>query len=163
MSPTNCNVCGHDRRGVTGCGNIDCPWTENPVSKLPEANDRQIGGEHYKTAFEHWDLVERNGLGYLEGCATKYVSRWRKKNGVQDLQKALHYIDKLIEMERDHDRLPRGLVPCAELDRFCTVNGLNAGMLERNVMYLLCRWCMPRELHEARAGVVELIDLANAT
>jgi hypothetical protein len=61
------------------------------------ANERQIGGDHYKTKYEHWDLVIKTGMGYLEGCATKYVSRWRKKGGVADLEKALHYVDKILE------------------------------------------------------------------
>ena len=63
-----------------------------------KVNSRQIGGDHYKTSYEHWDLAVNIPLGYLEGCATKYVARWRKKDGLKDLQKALHYLDKLIEV-----------------------------------------------------------------
>lgn len=62
------------------------------------ANSRQVGGAHYKSPLEHWDMVEEIGMGYLEGCATKYVSRWRKKNGLQDLEKGLHYVQKLQEL-----------------------------------------------------------------
>jgi hypothetical protein len=59
------------------------------------ANDYQIGGNHYKTnGVQHWDLF---GQDYLIGCATKYISRWRNKNGKQDLEKALHYAKKLKE------------------------------------------------------------------
>lgn len=57
----------------------------------------QVGGDHYKNStYQHWDFV-RNALEgrYLEGNITKYLARWRKKNGVQDLRKARHYIDKL--------------------------------------------------------------------
>jgi len=61
------------------------------------ANETQIGGAHYKTEFEHWDFVSLNGNRYLEGAASKYLTRWRGKNGVQDLKKAVHFIDKLIE------------------------------------------------------------------
>jgi lipopolysaccharide biosynthesis regulator YciM len=61
------------------------------------ANDIQVGGEHYKGTIQHWDYVIANDLSYLEGQITKYVSRWRKKNGLQDLQKARHFLDKLIE------------------------------------------------------------------
>ena len=66
------------------------------------ANDRQIGGDHYKGEYQHWDFVVDTGQGYLDGCVTKYVSRWRKKNGVQDLEKALHYFEKAKEIEPHH-------------------------------------------------------------
>lgn len=56
----------------------------------------QEGGEHYQAEYQHWDWVIDAGLGYLEGCATKYVSRWWKKNGLQDLLKAKTYVQKMI-------------------------------------------------------------------
>lgn len=65
------------------------------------ANTKQVGGDHYAKGgeFQHWDLISYNfGAGYLIGCATKYLTRWRDKNGVQDLQKSLHYIEKLQEL-----------------------------------------------------------------
>lgn len=65
---------------------------------MTTANDRQEGGDHYQgSEYQHWDWVTDAELPYLIGNATKYVSRWRKKNGVQDLKKALHYIDKAEE------------------------------------------------------------------
>jgi hypothetical protein len=64
------------------------------------ANDRQVGGGHYKQqAIQPWDYIASNGLGYFEGNVVKYVSRWRDKGGVADLEKARHYLDKLIELE----------------------------------------------------------------
>jgi hypothetical protein len=64
------------------------------------ANDRQIGGTHYKmNGIQTWDYIASNGIGYFEGNIIKYVSRWRHKGGMQDLEKARHYLDKLIEME----------------------------------------------------------------
>lgn len=69
------------------------------------ANDRQVGGEHYKTGGEeHWDRVWRlYGRGYFIGCITKYVERYQNKNGVQDLNKAAHFLQKLIELETTKD------------------------------------------------------------
>ena len=65
----------------------------------PEANTRQEGGNHYKTlAIQPWDYIIQNNLGFLEGNIIKYVTRWRHKEGVQDLQKARHFLDKLIEV-----------------------------------------------------------------
>ena len=58
------------------------------------------GPGHYKDkAIQPWDFIVSNNLGYLEGNVIKYVSRWRQKGGVEDLRKAKHYIEKLIEME----------------------------------------------------------------
>jgi hypothetical protein len=66
------------------------------------ANEQQVGGDHYKgEAIQPWDFIVSNGLGYLEGNIVKYVSRWRKKNGVQDLEKAAHYLAKLIEVAKE--------------------------------------------------------------
>jgi hypothetical protein len=70
------------------------------------ANDRQIGGDHYKKGGEeHWDRQWRlYGRGYFVGCITKYVERYHEKNGVQDLEKAKHFLDKLIELESAQDQ-----------------------------------------------------------
>lgn len=63
------------------------------------ANDRQVDGTHYnKRPYQHWDFVCDTNLHYLLGCATKYISRWRDKNGVRDLHKSAHYIEKADEI-----------------------------------------------------------------
>ena len=63
------------------------------------ANEKQIGGNHYKASIECWDFILANNLGYLEGTAIKYLTRYKKKNGVEYLKKAIHFIEKLIEIE----------------------------------------------------------------
>jgi hypothetical protein len=64
------------------------------------ANDVQVAGTHYKSkAIQPWDYIVSNNLGYLEGNIVKYVSRWKDKGGVDDLRKARHYLDKLIEVQ----------------------------------------------------------------
>ncbi|AAR97713.1 DUF3310 domain-containing protein [Bordetella bronchiseptica] len=64
------------------------------------ALDHQEGGGHYKDMpIQPVEFIHKNGIGYFEGNVIKYVSRWRKKNGVEDLKKARHYIDLLIELE----------------------------------------------------------------
>jgi hypothetical protein len=66
-----------------------------------KANERQVGGKHYKVGGEeHWDRVHRLGLDYFQGQITKYVERWKLKNGIEDLEKARHFLDKYIEMEK---------------------------------------------------------------
>lgn len=60
----------------------------------------QVGGGHYKDmAIQPIEYIHKNGIGFVEGAVIKYVSRWRKKNGLEDLRKARHMIDLLIEME----------------------------------------------------------------
>lgn len=67
---------------------------------MANANDYQVGGSHYKVnPIQHWDYVIANDIPYLEAQVIKYVTRWRLKNGIQDLHKAQHYLHKLIESE----------------------------------------------------------------
>lgn len=63
------------------------------------ANDNQIGGKHYQTEIQPWDFVSANNLCFFVGNIVKYVTRYKSKNGVEDLKKARHYLDKLIEIE----------------------------------------------------------------
>ena len=65
---------------------------------MENPNSRQIGGDHYRAVYQHWDFVADAWLGYFEAQITKYLSRWRKKEGVKDLAKALHYYEKLKEL-----------------------------------------------------------------
>jgi len=69
------------------------------LGKQP-ASASQIGGDHYKAkSIQPWDYIVANNLGYLEGNVVKYVSRYKEKGGVEDLKKAMHYLQKLIETE----------------------------------------------------------------
>jgi hypothetical protein len=64
------------------------------------ATARQEGGGHYKDLpIQPVQYIHANGVGYFEGNVIKYVTRWRAKNGVEDLRKARHYLDLLIELE----------------------------------------------------------------
>lgn len=60
----------------------------------------QVGGGHYKDLpIQPVEFCQRNKLGYCESSAIKYLARHRSKNGKQDLEKAVHFIQLLIEME----------------------------------------------------------------
>jgi hypothetical protein len=64
----------------------------------------QVGGDHYKSLkIQPVEYIHANGIGYFEGNVIKYVSRWRSKNGIKDLEKARHYIDLLIQLEGRSD------------------------------------------------------------
>ena len=61
----------------------------------------QVGGDHYKTmAVQPIEFILQNDINYIEGCIIKYLCRWRKKNGIEDLEKARHYLAILIEHEK---------------------------------------------------------------
>jgi 3-dehydroquinate dehydratase len=64
----------------------------------------QIGGNHYVKAIQPWDAMQSwmtsmEFKGFLRGNVIKYVARYKEKNGVEDLEKAMHYLDKLIQEE----------------------------------------------------------------
>ena len=70
------------------------------------ANETQVGGTHYKSnSVQPWDYIIANDLGYLEGNIVKYITRWRKKGGIDDLRKVLHYTQKLIEVETKKEEM----------------------------------------------------------
>ena len=61
----------------------------------------QVGGDHYsKMAIQPWEVIQRGDLDFWEGNVIKYVMRYRAKNGLEDLKKARHYLDYLIEREQ---------------------------------------------------------------
>lgn len=65
------------------------------------ALQKQVGGGHYKEfSIQPVQFIHANQIPYIEGCCIKYLSRWREKGGVQDLEKVKHYIDLLIELEQ---------------------------------------------------------------
>ncbi len=67
-------------------------------SRAPSALEVQEGGSHYKQmAIQPIQYIMANNIGYIEGNVIKYVSRHKNKNGIEDLKKARHYLDILIE------------------------------------------------------------------
>lgn len=60
----------------------------------------QVGGDHYKKLkIQPIEYIHANGIPFAEGSAIKYLTRWRDKGGIKDLEKARHFIDLLIELE----------------------------------------------------------------
>lgn len=69
-----------------------------------KATDKQIGGSHYKgMKIQPIEYIQANDLSYCEANVVKYVSRWKNKNGVEDLLKAKHYIELLIEKYNEEE------------------------------------------------------------
>lgn len=81
---------------------------------MSTANGTQVGGDHYKDVpagqEQHWDMMWRLFReAWFVGNVSKYLFRYRRKNGVEDLKKARHYLDKLIELEEADDARRQGL------------------------------------------------------
>lgn len=76
------------------------------------ANDKQVGGDHYRTrsGMQHWDWCWENRYDQFQYCITKYVDRHKRKNGLEDLYKARHHLEKYIELlEAEKVEVPSGI------------------------------------------------------
>jgi hypothetical protein len=78
--------------------------SKTAYGKLMHPNDtaikRQVGGNHYnRYDIQPIDFIIANNLDWCEANAVKYITRWKDKNGVEDLRKAIHYLEMLIQRE----------------------------------------------------------------
>jgi hypothetical protein len=65
-----------------------------------KATDRQIGGKHYKNfKIQPIEFITANNLNFIQGCVIKYICRFDKKNGNEDLDKVIHYCELLKELK----------------------------------------------------------------
>lgn len=104
------------------------------------ANSTQVGGTHYKTKYEHWDMVAKYGLGYFDAQIARYITRWRNKDGMKDLNKALHFSNKMLELVYDPSKRAFNPWPVRpwvyrpdateDLAQYAEANGLGAQELE---------------------------------
>jgi hypothetical protein len=82
------------------------------TNKIPSALDSQVGGAHYKEmAVQPWEALEAwltpaEYRGYHKGVAISYLAREQSKGGMQDIQKAVHHLQRLIEMQGESDDRP---------------------------------------------------------
>jgi hypothetical protein len=82
----------------TTMSNTDDGWQ---ITTGLSALDVQVGGEHYKKhKIQPIEYIHANNLPFIEGNIVKYITRWREKNGVKDLEKVKHYVDLLIQLEK---------------------------------------------------------------
>lgn len=121
---------------------------------MSDVNNKQVGGDHYRSKVQHWDYVELNGLGYLEGCATKYATRNRKKHEdpTQDLEKAVHYVEKAQALHLAGFKVPRSGPLRITVEEFAEANGLTSN--EEQVVRILTFWQDAADLQTA----IELIQ-----
>ena len=60
----------------------------------------QVAGDHYKSLkIQPIEFIHANNIPFAEGSVIKYVTRWRDKGGIKDLEKAKHFLELLIELE----------------------------------------------------------------
>ncbi len=93
--------------------------------------ERQIGGDHYKGIREEYQLAQyctRNPMPWCIMCVLKYVTRYRRESGggLQDLEKALHYVELHVE-ELPHIQFHArpGMPSLGSLNNFCSANHLD--------------------------------------
>lgn len=66
--------------------------------------NKQVGGSHYKNmVIQPVEFIEKNSLGFCVGNVIKYICRYKNKNGIEDLKKAKHYLEILIDMESNKE------------------------------------------------------------
>ena len=62
--------------------------------------EKQEGGDHYKLKIQPWTFITENNLSYFQGNVIKYAVRYQKKNGIEDLNKIIHYCELEIDRMR---------------------------------------------------------------
>lgn len=97
ISSTGADVIIDDSKQGEPMIDFDMYHKEEPSNEA--ATNKQVGGSHYQLPIQPIEYILANGLGYCEANVVKYVSRWRNKGGIQDLKKAIHYLEMLIEQE----------------------------------------------------------------
>tara|TARA_R100000805_G_C3502861_1_gene32220 strand:- start:241 stop:486 length:246 start_codon:yes stop_codon:yes gene_type:complete len=67
--------------------------------------DKQIGGSHYKNmVIQPFEFISKNELTFFQGNVIKYVCRYKQKNGIQDLEKVIHYCELEILKLKDENK-----------------------------------------------------------
>lgn len=129
------------------------------------ANDRQVGGSHYSSKFQHWDYtIDILSNRYLEGQASLYLTRWRRvatpgRGGIEELEKSGHFIEKTIEAYEAKLVLPiilLGRFSYAKFKNFCDANALNPA--EARIIEILSTWGNRSHLDHALVELRLMID-----
>jgi hypothetical protein len=79
-------------------GEYDKHEAERLMSEQMNALDKQVGGQHYASMkIQPVEFITANNLGFLEGNVVKYICRHQSKNGAEDIKKAIHYCELLLQ------------------------------------------------------------------
>lgn len=113
-------------------------------------NVAQVDGTHYSKGgtYQHWDWVSEINLPYLEACATKYLTRWKEKNGIIDLKKAVSYMQKLYMLVNAGKRTFVTQYPDSKsFFKFCENNNISGP--EQVICWIMLTWRTKSELVNA--------------
>jgi len=102
-----CWVTGDDAEDIVAYRVIGTNQIQDLVTRPEEKHNPanplavQVAGDHYKKLkIQPIEFIHANGIPFAEGSVIKYVTRWRDKGGIKDLEKARHFLDLLIDLER---------------------------------------------------------------
>ena len=91
----NCNSAfAHSGRD---CIDSEIIWIKDSVKTASGTMSKQVGGSHYQKKIQPWDIIAEWNLDYWRGNVIKYVLRAPEKNGVEDIKKAIHYLEYIVE------------------------------------------------------------------
>ena len=84
--------------------------TDKSIFKDAFPQDKQVGGNHYKLfLIQPYEFISKNNLSFFQGNVIKYVCRYLNKNGIEDLNKIIHYCElekkKLKDMEKKNKKI----------------------------------------------------------
>lgn len=92
-----------------------------------KAIESQVGGSHYKDmAFQPIELITALRCSFIQGCIIKYISRYKNKNGAQDIKKCIHYAQLAIELkDKGLCKNTKDVDTYMAVSNFCSVNNFN--------------------------------------
>lgn len=94
------NMCYNNDPAQKTLADLYARWAEG-CEDSGDVKSKQVGGNHYRKAIQPWDIIEEWELNFWAGNVLKYLLRYPYKNGVEDLEKAKHYLEYLIKKEKD--------------------------------------------------------------
>lgn len=149
-APQEENFCvGPDMLGV-----LDTRFTLDVPDADP--NDTQVGGDHYKGAkFQPWDWELKGLSGWMQ-AAVKYITRFEKKNGLQDLEKAVHYIDKTLFHFKRGEHTNKCQCAPSDIKRYLDQNKVLREDAQWAIQYCI-QWKTEHDLQETKKHVQSLI------
>lgn len=104
-----CNKCNKNIMNNIECPGLGCAPSQDwdvvqRGSEKMKAHEKQVGGNHYKDmVIQPYEYIVKNNIGWHEGNAIKRISRWKTKGGKEDIKKAIHELELLLEGLEEHD------------------------------------------------------------
>ena len=122
------------------------------------ADHEQVGGTHYMSKYAPWDFtVDMFDGCFFRGNANKYLTRWRRKDGIKDLRKAKHYLEKFLEL-LDQGRVPFPVVKSYEARMHLVLYYANindVGLAESNILAMMAAGDFEGAVHEVAVLIAQ--------